>query len=79
MRVQTQIQGIPCEVEAVYHKALPGAVERSSGLPLDPGEPAGWEIVAVYDRKGYKANWLHDKITWGDELKIVSDLGLYYE
>ena len=44
------------EVDATWHRGSRGARERGSGVPLEPDEPAGYEIYAIYaawtDSKG---------------------------
>jgi len=36
-------------VRAQFHKAQRGARERGTGIPLEPDEPAGWEIDEVFE------------------------------
>lgn len=36
-------------VRAEFHKAQRGARERGTGIPLEPDEPAGWEIDEVWE------------------------------
>ena len=62
--MKTRIAGIPCLVEV------------TSYIPGEPGSffepPSGPEIeYEVYDRRGYKANWLLAKITDADDLAIL--------
>jgi hypothetical protein len=49
------IAGIPCSVEVEAWQAEP--MTR-----WEPGEPAGWELYRVFDRKGYEAKWLENKL-----------------
>lgn len=62
--MKTRIAGIPCLVDV------------TSYAPADPGSffepPSGPEIeYEVYDRRGYKANWLLAKLTDDDDLAIL--------
>jgi len=70
----TTIQGIPCSVEVEYSPAIKGMREKGTGLPLEPDEPESYEIIQVFDRKGYKAKWLEDKITDEDVERINEEL-----
>lgn len=38
------------EVESQWHKGSRGARERGSGIPLEPDEPAGYEMGRIYVR-----------------------------
>jgi hypothetical protein len=75
MKHTTTIQGIPCQVEVTYYAASRGARERGTGLQLEPDEPAFWDIMGVYDRKGYQARWLARKMTDEDIERIQGELG----
>ena len=55
------IAGIPCGVEVEAWQAEP--MTR-----WEPGEPAGWDVYRVLDRKGYQADWLEAKL---DDPKVL--------
>lgn len=69
---ETRIQGIPCRVEARYHEARRGG--RRDGLQIEPDEPAGWTVDAVYDRTGHPAAWLERKMQDEGVDRIVQEL-----
>lgn len=73
--LKTTIRGIPCELAGLWHRAYPGAREHGTGLRLEPDEPAGWSEILVFDRKGYHATWLEDRMTdedWADAEQKLS-------
>ena len=45
------------EVDATWHRGSRGARERGSGVPLEPDEPAGYEIYGIY------ATWTYQNKT----------------
>lgn len=74
--ITTSIQGIPCQVEvtkASYQKPWGGSKYTC---------PSDWDYYGgaydveyeVYDRKGYRAKWLEDKITAEDNKRILEDI-----
>ena len=70
--LSTRIQGIPCQVKAMYI-----FVQK----PLGPNCDSDWDCYGysevdfeVYDRKGYPADWLQRKMTDKDEERIVEQL-----
>lgn len=67
MKHNTYIQGIPCTVEYDAYPAFPGSMET-------PYEPAYIEIGRVYDRKGYRAEWLERKMTIHDIDRIREEI-----
>lgn len=62
MMHETTALGIPCKVMVQFNRAYHGSREHGTGVPLEPDEPAFYEVVAIYDRKGYKANWIWNKL-----------------
>lgn len=62
--MRSHIAGIPCQI------AVTSYTPADSGGPFEP--PSGPEIeYEVYDRRGYKANWLLAKLTDDDDLAIL--------
>ena len=62
--MNTSIAGIPCLVDVTHYQPA------DSGSFFEP--PSGPEIeYEVYDRKGYRANWLMAKITDADDRAIL--------
>lgn len=68
--IDTHIQGIPCTIEVVHYSAFKGT--RESGLPLEPDEPEGFEVLGIYKRggKGKHMAWLERKMTEEDYERI---------
>ena len=63
------IAGIPARAEIEVYKGHKGhrPLERFGsqivkGRPIEPDEPAHWNLLALYDRKGYRARWLEKKL-----------------
>lgn len=66
---ESKIQGIPCVIKVrSYYSGRPAKI---SGLPENcyPAEPSECEFD-VFDRKGYKAEWLARKISESDMTEI---------
>jgi hypothetical protein len=66
----TSIQGIPCTIAVTSYCA--GSPARRDGMLAGPEEDAEIEFE-VYDRKGYTANWLYNKMTFEDADKIKDE------
>ena len=64
--IQVRVMGIPAQAEVTSY--LPGEPEYRMGHP-DTWEPAGGEELEyqLFDRKGYRAEWLERKIAGTDE------------
>ena len=56
-----RLAGIPCQAELDTWRAEPMTY-------FEPGCSAGWELVQVLDRKGYRAKWLEAKL---DDPKVL--------
>lgn len=71
----SRIAGIPCQIDVTY--AYAGRPARIYGDPSDcyPAESDEFEFE-VYDRKGYRAKWLENKLTESDIERIAKE---YYE
>ena len=65
----SHIQRIPCQIDIIYFE--PSEIITNGNMSTEYIE------YDVYDRKGYKANWLRDKITDEDEEKIYEDFLKY--
>lgn len=78
-KFQTNIQGIPCEVEFAYYPSCRGARERGTGVPLEPDMDASCELLEVYDRRGYLAPWLSRKLTHADIRRIEAEALEYWQ
>lgn len=62
-----KIDGIPCQIEVYITAGCRGSRDSLGGIPnagppLEPDDPDEFEITEIYDRKGYKANWLWEKL-----------------
>ena len=71
--IDTRISGIPCKAEMVggyYQKPDYGT------WASDVDYYGGWFDVEfeIYDRRGYRAKWLENKMTAKDEERIVNEL-----
>lgn len=66
------IQGIPCILKVWYEEGAPEIVEGSPDKwqPYEPPEIGFW----VYDRKGYRAKWLENKIDDREQQEIREDI-----
>ena len=74
----TRISGIPCQV-AVYCTAPPEPM-RVYGPNMEdasPAEPGEYEIE-VFDRKGYKAPWLANKLSDDDFDRLIEEASAAY-
>lgn len=74
--ISTHIQGIPCQVEVVrasYQRPWRGS---KYSAPSDWDYTGGWYNIEydVYDRRGYRAKWLEDKITPDDHKRIIEEI-----
>ena len=63
MIFDTHIRGMKCLAEVRYHPADPAGRDY-------PGEPEGYELVAIYDRTGYPAEWLRRRARQQDVERI---------
>jgi len=76
MIFDSHIQGIPCQIEITrYTPPERKIVTRTTIDPPDPGE-LEWQVL---DRKGYRAQWLENKMTRDDELRIDNEAAQYME
>ena len=69
----TRISGIPCQVEVCC--TAPPEPMRSWGVAMEdasPAEPGEYEIE-VFDRKGYKAPWLANKLSDDDFDRLIEE------
>jgi len=64
-QLEMKVMGIPAIVQIIHYSAHKGA-RGDYGMQMEPDEEAHVEIDCVYDRKGYKANWLADKLDKAD-------------
>lgn len=63
---ESHISGIPCQIKVTYYTPY---VPANFDFPAEGGE---FEFE-VYDRKGYRAVWLENKITEEDEDRIFDE------
>lgn len=70
--MQAKIQGIPCLIDCT---------SIFTQKPLGPNCDSDWDCYgyseiefAVYDRKGYPAAWLENKITSEDRTRIEDQI-----
>ena len=78
VRFATRISGIPCQVE-VYCTSPPEPM-RTWGFAMEdasPAEPGEYEIE-VFDRKGYKAPWLANKLSDDDFDRLIEEASAAY-
>lgn len=68
----TTIAGIPCQVEISHTPAQPAGY-YGEAVAIDPPEEEEFEVVAVYDRRGYPAPWLARKMTEEDAGRIYDE------
>ena len=67
---EARVCGIPCQIEVT--RFYPGDPGRYSGpIELCYPEEAPEVEFELYDRKGYRARWLEEKLTSTDEDAIV--------
>lgn len=71
--IETKIQGIPCRAEMVggtYSEPDP------TTWASDIDYYGGWSDIEIeiYDRRGYRATWLKNKMTAEDEARITQEL-----
>lgn len=73
---KTHIAGIPCYIDVTHYDYTKGDPQGQTDL-----EYYGWTDFefTVYDRKGYKAKWLEDKITDDDSDRIMSEYKDYLD
>ena len=74
----TRISGIPCQVEVCC--TAPPEPMRSWGVAMEdasPAEPGEYEIE-VFDRKGYKAPWLANKLSDDDFDRLIEEASAAY-
>lgn len=71
--IETHIQGIPCKIKVTYYYA---GRPMHWGNTMADAEPEEHEEIEfeVYDRKGYKANWLENKLTETDVERIHEEI-----
>lgn len=74
--MKTHIQGIPCQVQMVGGEYIPPWRGSVHTCPSDIDYYGGWYDVdfEIYDRKGYRARWLENKMTRADEDRIIQEL-----
>ncbi len=70
IQFETHIQGIPCQVRAMWCEGHRGYCEPG-GQQIDPDEPDGFEDIEILDRNGRPAPWLEKKMTDADYDRIV--------
>ena len=76
MIFDSHIQGIPCQIEITYYIPPERKIVTCTTIdPPDPGE-LEWQVL---DRKGYRAQWLENKMTRDDELRIDNEAAQYME
>lgn len=69
-----RISGIPCQIEVTefFRHYIPYAALREDA---DFDEGVSYEIdYQVLDRKGYKADWLENKVTSAEHDKIIDKI-----
>lgn len=67
MTFDSHIQGIPCQIEITHYTPPERKFVTCTTIdPPDPGE-LEWQVL---DRKGYRADWLANKLTRDDEWRI---------
>lgn len=74
MMIDTYICGIPCKVQLEHY--YPGADMVITGPGFgdcEPPEPTEVDFT-VYDRKGYRARWLENKLTDSECDRIDEEL-----
>lgn len=72
--LDSYIQGIPCKIEVTHFICNKGSLNRySAASDLDYYGYTEVEFE-VYDRKGYKADWLANKMTDEDVERIEQEI-----
>ena len=70
--LQVRIMGIPAQAEITHYE--PGLPGKRTGHPDTWYPPEGEEIeYQLFDRKGYRAEWLERKIAGTNEEKELID------
>lgn len=73
--METQIAGIPCQVDVDTLLIVPPWKGSAQTAPSDLDYYGYTEIeYTVYDRKGYKAAWLENKMTQEDIERIEQEI-----
>lgn len=84
MIFQTTVAGIPCQCRVTNY--VPYQPMRITGSGFGDAEPPQEEEFdyQILDRSGYPATWLENKLTLGDDLRLLGEYkiickGLEYE
>lgn len=76
--IECRIQGIPCLVSVDYYEVVKGSYRWDEESDQDYFGYTECEYT-VYDRKGYRANWLASKITAADDEAIRDAIESYFK
>lgn len=76
--IQASIQGIPCQIEVTTFDRKKGSYSHSAPSDLDYYGYTEFEFE-VYDRKGYRARWLENKMTDKDIQHITEVVNRHME
>lgn len=71
--LETRVAGIPCQVRVTYYQPYDPGVWWGHPDQRTPEEGPDLE-VELYDRKGYRARWLEQKLTDRDIERLRQEL-----
>jgi len=64
--------GMPCTIGFTWSRGYRGYREPG-GLQLEPDEPAGVDEIVLFDRQGYRAEWLAKRVDQMDDWDNIYD------
>jgi len=70
---ETTVAGIPCLCHVTYYSPARPMVITGSGFgDAEPPEPEEFEFK-ILDRSGHLADWLEDKLTNADSIRLKTE------
>ena len=74
----TRIHGIPCQVMITQYKNIAGSYNRRASSAMKYYGYTDIQYV-ILDRKGYRADWLRNKMDGDDENRIEDEIEAFYD
>jgi hypothetical protein len=73
MLFHTKVDGIPCQcLVTAYYPSIPMRITGTGMGDADPPEDE-YFTYSLYDRKGYPAPWLENKLTCDDNDRLLNE------
>lgn len=69
---ESRVAGIPCQIKVTYYVNVKGSRSFNAASDWDYYGYSEFEFE-VYDRKGYRAEWLERKLTEKDNARIEQE------